>query len=70
MAIKHIYINVPMAVFVPLTAAFTNQRQVMHRGVRSTGITLRRVGTGWEEGHTNRDRGNRTRILTEINRGT
>lgn len=44
MAIKRIYINVPMAIFVPLTAAFTNQKTMMH-GVRSTSITLRRVGT-------------------------
>lgn len=43
-AIKRIYINVPMAIFVPLTAAFTNQKTMMH-GVRSTSITLRRVGT-------------------------
>lgn len=33
-----------MAIFVPLTAAFTNQKTMMH-GVRSTSITLRRVGT-------------------------
>lgn len=33
-----------MAIFVPLTAAFTNQKTMM-QGVRFTSITLRRVGT-------------------------
>lgn len=45
---RRIYINVPMAVLVPFTATFTNQKAKAE--LRCTGITLQRGGEDRGEG--------------------
>lgn len=63
-----------MAVFVPLTAAFTNQKTV--HGVRSASVTLKKGGdeqAGWGGERGKNAKGNQREatgiwVLSEINR--